>query len=241
MPASDQLSETHYTVRGGPLDQYGDTIPPVPRHNGWMRRLPLAFGLLLGAAWCALAQDPAASPTNAELPPPSVSEKWQYFESETFAPLTLGAGAFNAAISQATNSTPRYGAGLWPAYPERFGSAVGDIMSQNFFGDFVLASAFHEDTRYTRLGPEHKLWARVEYAISRAVITRTDAGATTFNASNVLGTAMSAALSNAYYPAASRTASAATVNWATSVAGSGFAHLLPEFWPDFHAWMKRHF
>ena len=162
------------------------------------------------------------------------------FETETFSPLTLGAGIFNAAVSQWSNSTPQYGHEFLPAYPERFGSAVGDIISQNFFGDFVLASAFHEDTRYVRLGPEHGLWARVGYAISRAVITRTDSGATTFNASNVLGTAMSAALSNAYYPPVSRTASASTVNWATSVAGSGFAHLLPEFWPDFHAWMKRH-
>jgi hypothetical protein len=205
-----------------------------------MGRFPAVFCLLIVAAACALAQDPTASATNPELPPPSVSEKWQYFESETFAPLTLGAGAFNAAISQITNSTPRYGARLWPSYPERFGSAVGDIMSQNFFGDFVLASAFHEDTRYLRMGPRHGLWARVGYAISRAVITHSDSGATTFNASNVLGTAMSAALSNAYYPPASQNARAATVNWATTVAGSGFAHLLPEFWPDFHAWIKRH-
>lgn len=197
--------------------------------------------MLVGTAACALAQDPTAAPTSAELAPPSVSEKLLYFETETFAPLTLGAGAFNAAISQAGKSTPSYGSALWPAYPERFGAAVGDIVSQNFFGDFVLASAFHEDTRYVRLGPDHRLWARVGYAISRAVITHTDSGATTFNASNVLGTAMSAALSNAYYPPASRNARAATVNWATSVAGSGFAHLLPEFWPDFHAWMKRHF
>jgi hypothetical protein len=174
------------------------------------------------------------------LAPPSVSEKWSLFENETFAPMTLGAAAFNAAVSQATNSTPLYARALWPGYPERFGSAVGDIMSQNFFGDFLLASAFHEDTRYIRRGPEHKLAPRIAYAISRAVITRSDAGAEEFNGSNVMGTAMSAALSNAYYPAASRTVRAAAVNWGTGVAGSGFANLLPEFWPDFHAWVKRH-
>jgi len=169
-----------------------------------------------------------------------MAEKWAFFEDETFAPLTLGAGAFNAAVSQLTNSTPVFGREFWPGYPERFGTAVGDIISQNFFGDFLLASAFHEDTRYVRRGPDHRLWSRVGYAISRAVITKTDSGTTTFNASNVLGTAMSAALSNAYYPPASRNAQAATVNWVTSVGGSGFAHLLPEFLPDFRAWMKRH-
>jgi hypothetical protein len=210
-----------------------DTILVLRRHIIEMRWQALAL-------CCLTAIPPWAVAQSSEESPPSATEKWNLFEDETFAPLTLGAGAFNAAVSQAANSTPKYGRGFWPAYPERFGSAAADIASQNFFGDFLLASAFHEDSRYTRQGPEHKLWARVGYAISRSVITHSDAGETTFNASNVLGTAMSAALSNAYYPPASRTASAATINWATSVAGSGFAHLLPEFWPDFHAWMKRH-
>jgi hypothetical protein len=218
-----------------------DTIRLAARHNRAMGRVRAALCLFIGAAACALAQDSAAAIADPAVTPPSVSEKWQYFETETFAPLTLGAGAFNAAVSQVSNSTPLYGHRWWPDYAERYGSAVGDIVSQNFFGDFVLASAFHEDTRYVRLGENHRMLTRMAYAISRAVITQTDSGATTFNASNVLGTAMSAALSNAYYPPASQNARAATVNWATSVAGSGFAHLLPEFWPDFHAWMKRHF
>ena len=185
------------------------------------------------------AQSNGTTPPTTALPPPSVSKKWNHFKEETFAPLTLGAAAFNAGVSQATDSTPLYGREFWPAYPERFGSAVGDIVSQNFFGDFLLASAFHEDTRYIRRGPSHKIVSRIAYAISRSVITRTDAGQTTFNSSNVLGTAMSAALSNAYYPPASRNAHAAAVNWVTSVGGSGLANLLPEFLPDFRAWVKR--
>src|SRR5579863_6121166 len=205
-----------------------------------MRWVTVAFLSLPVLMPGVFAQTNEATLPTAALPPPSVSEKWNHFKEETFAPLTLGAAAFNAGVSQATDSTPLYGREFFPAYPERFGSAVGDIVSQNFFGDFLLASAFHEDTRYIRRGPSHKMVSRIAYAISRSVITRTDSGETTFNASNVLGTAMSAALSNAYYPPASRTASAASINWATSVAGSGFAHLLPEFWPDFHAWLKRH-
>jgi hypothetical protein len=170
---------------------------------------------------------------------PSVAEKWNLFATETFSPMTAGAGMFNAALSQVTDSAPLYGREFFPAYPERYGAAIGDIMSQNFFGDFVLASALHEDTRYVRRGPDHKLWRRIVYSISRSVMTRTDAGDTTFNWSNVGGTAMSAALSNAYYPPISRTERVALVNWSTGVGGSGFANLMPEFWPDFHAWVKR--
>jgi hypothetical protein len=170
---------------------------------------------------------------------PSVDEKWNYFVHETIAPFTPAAGAFNAAVSQATRSAPLYGR-HWGAYPKRFGASIGDIFSQNFFGDFLLASAFHEDTRYVRRGPTHRTWPRIGYAVSRALIVRRDSGGEIFNWANVLGTAMSAGLSNAYYPPVSRTARESATNWGTSVAGSGLANLMPEFLPDFSAWLKRH-
>ena len=209
------------------------------RHTRSMRRFAFGLFLLIGLLPRVPAQT-SDSGAPAPLPAPSVAEKWNKFETETFVPLTLAAGAFNAGISQATDSTPLYGREFFPGYPARFGSAVGDLISQNFFGDFLLASAFHEDTRYIRRSPSHRFWSRIAYAISRSVVTSSDSGAPTFNWSNVVGTAMSAALSNAYYPDESRTARAASVNWATGVAGSGLANLLPEFLPDFRAWAKRH-
>lgn len=204
---------------------------------GLMRRSWFFIALVLRA----LAQDapPSVAPASS-LAAPSLDEKWDYFIAETAAPFTLGAGAMNAAVSQVTRSAPLYGR-HWKAYPKRFGASVGDIVSQNFFGDFLLASAFHEDTRYVREGPSHRLWLRVGYAVSRAVVTRKDSGEPTFNWANVLGTAMSAGLSNAYYPPVSRTPRETLTNWSTSVAGSGMANLMPEFWPDFRQWIKRRF
>ncbi len=168
----------------------------------------------------------------------TVADKWANFDHETIAPFTLAAGGFNAAVSQATRSAPLYGR-HWSAYPKRFGASIGDIASQNFFADFLLASAFHEDPRYHRKGPSHRLWPRIGYAISRSIVSRTDSGDPTFNWSNVLGTAMSAGLSNAYYPPVSRTVAASGTNWGTSIAGTGLVNLLPEFLPDFKAWVKR--
>jgi hypothetical protein len=199
-----------------------------------MKRSLIFVGLVLRA----LAQD-ATAPASS-LAAPSLEEKWDHFIAETAAPFTLGAGAMNAAVSQVTRSAPLYGR-HWKAYPKRFGASVGDIVSQNFFGDFLLASAFHEDTRYVREGPSHRLRRRVGYAISRAVVTRKDSGEPTFNWANVLGTAMSAGLSNAYYPPISRTPRETLTNWGTSVAGSGMANLMPELWPDFRQWLKRRF
>jgi hypothetical protein len=56
----------------------------------------------------------------------------------------------------------------------------------------------------------------------------------------VAGAAMSAGLSNAYYPARSRTLTVALTNWGTSVGGSGLVNLMPEFLPDCKRWLKRH-
>jgi hypothetical protein len=190
---------------------------------------------------CVRAQDALDPATTALSEAPSVDEKWHNFWNETWTPFTAFAGAFNAGVSQITHSTPLYGRHPWPyAYPKRFGASMGDIVSQNFFADFLLASALHEDTRYVRRGESHKLWPRVGYAISRSIITRKDSGGETFNWANVAGTAMSAALSNAYYPPESRTAKAAVTNFYTSVAGTGLVNLMPEFLPDFKRFLKRH-
>jgi hypothetical protein len=177
-------------------------------------------------------QSGAASPgAPASSPLTTTSQKWRNFVDETVSPLTLGAGIFNGGLSHLTNSDPRYGTDR-EAFAQRFGASVTDVAAQNFFGDFLLASAFHEDPRYLRRGRRYGLWSRVGYAISRAVIVRTDAGGSSFNWSNVLGTAMSAGLSNAYYPPPSRTGGAMLIHFVSSVAGAGFANLAPEFWPD---------
>jgi hypothetical protein len=72
------------------------------------------------------------------------------------------------------------------------------------------------------------------------VVTRTDSGDATFNWANVAGYAMSAGLSNAYYPGLSRTASVAAVNWGTHIGGAALTNLMPEFGPDVGNWFKRH-
>jgi hypothetical protein len=209
--------------------------------RGCMHALLLLLGFQCARAQDALTPDPAAQTATA-LPQPSVSEKWDFFVSETATPLLLVGVGVNATTSQLTRSAPLYGKHFWrkDAFLKRVGATLGDSISQNFFSDYVLASAFHEDTRYVRRGPSHKFGRRIGYAISRAIVTRTDAGDETFNWANVVGCAMSAGLSDAYYPPLSRTPSVALVNWGTNVAGAGLSNLMPELGPDVGHWMKRH-
>jgi hypothetical protein len=186
----------------------------------------------------AAQSDPATSghadsvSRTQSFPSRTTRDNWANFVHETASPLTLGGGTFNAAFSQVTNTDPKYGVN-GTAFGKRFCASLADIASQNFFGDFVVASALHEDPRYFRKGEGYSLRYRAGYAISRALVIRNYNGRNTFNFDNVLGSALSAGFSNLYYPAASRTGSATLMHFLIDVADNGFVNLAPEFWPDF--------
>ncbi|HVN04382.1 MAG TPA: hypothetical protein VMT86_08195 [Bryobacteraceae bacterium] len=201
-----------------------------------MKRAALLAGTLLaGTVFApARAQDPVSA-----TPPPSIQEKWRFFEEETINPFVPMASGITAGIEQSIRADPQYGVGA-RALAERFGAAVGDNVSQNFFSDFAMASLLHEDTQYRRRGEGHGFWSRLGYAVSRAFVTRKDSGGATANWSNFLGCGLQAGLSSAYYPPPSRTLSATAINWANSVGASGLGNLFPEFLPDFKRWLKRH-
>lgn len=163
--------------------------------------------------------------------PLTVKQKFELFAKETFDPFIAVSSAAGAALSQADNDHPKYGQGSGP-YAERFGAAIADVTTQNFFSDAVLSSLLHEDPRYFRRGPEYRFWPRLGYALSRVVVTRTDAGKTRFNNSGIFGMAMGIALSNAYYPNSSVSGEVVAVRLGTSLVSSALSNILPEFWPD---------
>jgi hypothetical protein len=165
--------------------------------------------------------------------PLTVKQKFGLFAKETFDPFTVVSSAAGAALSQIDNDNPKYGRGAGP-YAQRFGAAVADVTTQNFFSDAVLASLLHEDPRYFRRGPEFRIWYRVGYALSRVAVTRTDAGKQGFNYSGMLGMSMGIALSNAYYPNSSVNGEEVATRFGTSLIASALGNLLPEFWPDVH-------
>ena len=172
------------------------------------------------------------------VPPLTARGKWKLFVKETFDPFTPAASALGAGISQISNDHPEYGRG-GTAYAKRFGAALGDVTSQNFFSDYFLASVLHEDPRYFRKGPDFGWMNRVGYSLSRALVTRKDSGTRTFNYSSVFGTVMGIGFSNLYYPPESRTGGVMISRLGTGLLASALGNLLPEFWPDIHQWLKR--
>jgi hypothetical protein len=70
------------------------------------------------------------------------------------------------------------------------------------------------------------------YALSRAVVTRNDAGANTFNISEVVGAGAAAGLSNLYYPVSDRNFSNTADRWGINVGVDAITFIVREFWPD---------
>jgi hypothetical protein len=68
--------------------------------------------------------------------------------------------------------------------------------------------------------------------MSRIWVTRTDAGGTTFNFSEIVGAGASSAISNLYYPAENRTLSKNLSRWGILVGEDTLFNLLKEYWPD---------
>ncbi len=158
-------------------------------------------------------------------------EKWNLAWRETIDPFNVASAAVTAAFSQRGNQTPKYGEG-WPNYGRRFGAAVADFGTQNFFSAGLFANLLHQDPRYFRKGPTAGVPHRVLYSVSRLLVCRSDAGHSVLNGSNLFGMSLGIAASNVYYPSASRTGTIMAGRVETSMFGGVMGNLMSEFWPD---------
>jgi hypothetical protein len=190
------------------------------------------FAVLLPFSASGLAQDLSSMPASSD-------EQWKVFVDEIQSPLLPGAAFFNATTSELTRSVPHYG-GETKSYMKRFAASAADDAAQDFFSDYVMASLLREDTRYRRLGAGHTFWARMGHAAGSGFVARSFSGERTINWSNITGSAIGAAFSNAYYPAADRRFSVTIGDFGQNVVGAGLGNLAPEFWPDFRRFLARH-
>ena len=169
--------------------------------------------------------------------PLTVKEKFKITAKDCFDPVEFPFTAILAGIGQAQNSEPSYGQGL-KGYGKRFALSFADNTLGNFVTEAVFPSMLRQDPRYFRLG-EGGFLRRTGYVLSRLVITRSDAGQSQFNFSEIGGNAVAAEISLAYHPAADRSFSSALGVWSTQIVWDGIASELKEFWPDMHHRMSR--
>ena len=167
---------------------------------------------------------------DAKLPPETVKDKFVTASEDSFDYSALVLPALLAGYGQAENQTPEFHQGA-AGYGRYFWHVFTDQTIENYMVEFVVPTATHEDTRYYTLGRGGFL-KRTGYALSRAVVTRTDSNTSSFNYSEVLGAGAAAAISNSYYPSAERTASNTLDRWATNVGIDAGTFVIREFWPD---------
>jgi hypothetical protein len=170
-----------------------------------------------------------------EVSPLTTRQKYSTSLRTAFDPVEFFWYGALAGLSQAENSEPGYRQGA-AGYGKRYGAYFADGTIENVMTSAVLPSLLHEDPRYFQMG-KGGFWHRTFYAMSRIAITRTDSGHDTFNFSEVLGSAISAAISTySYHPQGDRTIPNTASVWGTQVGYDTLTLVVKEFWPD----IRRH-
>jgi hypothetical protein len=167
---------------------------------------------------------------NTHLPPLSFKEKFWLATEDTFdySDFILVGGL--AGISMAEKSQPSFGQG-GSGYGQYYWHIFLDGGIENYMTEAIVPAVTKEDPRYYTLGKGGFI-KRTGYAVSRLLITRTDAGKTTFNISEIVGAGAAAGIGNSYYPAESNPFVKTYQRWGTQVSLDGVFNVLKEFWPD---------
>jgi hypothetical protein len=161
--------------------------------------------------------------------PLSVRRKFYigYKDSTDYPIFILAAGM--AGLAQLTDQHAAYGQGI-EGYSKRLGGSVADQLIGNMMTESIMPSLFHEDPRYFRRG-RGGIWSRTGYAATRVLVAKNDHGNWTFNAAEVSGNAITAAIGNAYYPG-ERHLGDNFQRFYTQMGTDAFSQILKEFWPD---------
>ncbi|HKV04760.1 MAG TPA: hypothetical protein VJO53_06595 [Candidatus Acidoferrales bacterium] len=170
-----------------------------------------------------------------EFGPLTAKAKFKLSADSMFDPVTFPFIGFEALIGQAQNSEPSYGQGF-KGYAKRYGTSYADAGIGTTMTTSVFPTLLRQDPRYFQLG-RGSIWHRMVYSVSRIFITRSDSGNHQFNASELVGNAVAAGISNAYHPKDDRSLSNTLSVWGTDIMWDTAGNVAKEFWPD----VKRHF
>ncbi len=165
-----------------------------------------------------------------KLPPQSVKEKFKTATLDSFDYSSFIFVGIQAGISQATDAYPAFHQGA-AGYGRYYWHTFADNTDENLWVEGILPVVLHQDSRYYTLG-HGGFVKRGFYAVTRTMITRTDSGKETFNASEIFGSGISASISSLYYPTEYRTWTKIGQRWLTNALLDFGTFAAKEFWPD---------
>jgi hypothetical protein len=170
---------------------------------------------------------------NQHLPPQPVKEKFVETVQDSFDYSSVLLPGLLAGYSMATDATPEFHQGA-AGYGRYFWHSFVDQTDENLWVEFIVPTITHEDTRYYTLGHGGKK-KRILYAMKHVVITRNDAGDSTFNAGEVIGAGISSGISTLYYPSRERSFGNVGKQWGQNVGIDALTFAFKEFWPDINS------
>jgi hypothetical protein len=170
---------------------------------------------------------------NVKLPRQSAKQKFKDATDDSFDYSSFIFVGGLAGVGQASNSIPEFHQGA-AGYARYYWHTFADQTDENYLVEFAFPVALHQDARYYTLGRGGVL-KRTAYSLSRILITRTDSGNETFNASEIIGAGAAAGISDFYYPEQERTWTKTGQRWLTNVSLDGATFVLREFWPDINS------
>ncbi len=174
----------------------------------------------------------------ANIEPLTTAEKFKVTARSSFDPVEYFWYGALAGIGQAENSESSFGQGA-EGYAKRYGVQFADGTIENFMTKAILPSVLRQDPRYFQLG-KGGFWHRFGYSAGRILITRSDAGTSQFNFSEVVGAAAAAGISTySYHPRDDRTVKNAVDVWVTQLAYDTLSNVVKEFWPDIRRKMRK--
>jgi hypothetical protein len=163
--------------------------------------------------------------------PLTVGDKVLFGLRNSVTPFSMAGWVLSAGYSQVANSSPNYGTN-GKAFAQRLGATAARNVSEGVFSNSIMAPILHEDPRYYVMGPSQPFVKRTVYALTRAIVTRTDSGQPTPNFSLIAGNVAGAALTNAYYPALNRGFGHTAQVFGLSLGGSALGFVVTEFYGD---------
>jgi hypothetical protein len=167
------------------------------------------------------------------LPPQTVKEKFIGTTKQSFDYSAVIFAGVLAGVAQAEGNVPAFHQGA-AGYGRYYWHNFVDQTDENYWVQFILPAALHQDSRYYTLG-RGGFVKRAGYAFSRIFITRTDSGGKAFNVSEIAGAGTAAGISYLYYPASEKTWTKTGQRWFLNVGIDGGTYLFQEFWPNINA------
>ncbi len=164
------------------------------------------------------------------LPPQTAKDKFKTGLADSFDYSSFLFAGVQAGIAQATDSYPAFHQGA-PGFARYFWHTFADQADENLMVESIFPTVLHQDSRFYTLGHGGFL-RRSAYAASRSLITRTDRGTPTFNASEIVGAGAAAGVSTLYYPGQYATWTKTGQRWLTNVVLDTALLYVKEFWPD---------